>query len=285
MSVRNLLLAVGILSLLASVALSVFWLRQPARSARNTPQPVAQAVLVAARALPVGTVLGAADMTWKEISDREVRTGNLVRGQVAENEFIGAVTRRAFVAGEPLTASDLVKPNSRQFLAAVLKPGMRAISIPVDASQSVSGLVQPGDRVDIIFTQSLAAGDEKNRQSPLQFPPVLPDVRVIAVDQSLAATTSLPAQLGGAIASQVRLLPKTVTLEVTQQQAEEVAVALQLGRLQLTVRALGAGGAFAEKPNQSARGTQVSPALEELTEPRPQSAIEKNVRLPPVPAK
>ena len=52
--------------------------------------------------------------------------GDFVRGQVLELEFLGAVARRDFAAGDPLIASDFVKPNERGFLAAVLKPGARA---------------------------------------------------------------------------------------------------------------------------------------------------------------
>ena len=279
MSVRNILLAVGVLSLLGSLALSVFWLRQVRQPVASQPQPVTQAIAVAARALPEGAVLASGDMTWKDVSDRAVRAGNLVRGQVSENEFVGAVTRRAFTAGEPLIASDLVKPDDKQFLAAVLRPGMRAIAIAVDAQQSISGLMQPGDRVNVILTHSLRDAKERPEQTVAET--VLRDARVIAVDQSLGATAKLGSQVRGAITGEARPVPKTVTLEVTEQQAERLAVALELGRLRFVIRSLATGGAAAGQATSSTWGTEASPALGEFGRPGPQSEAEKNIRVPP----
>jgi pilus assembly protein CpaB len=280
MSVRNILLAVGVFSLLGSLVLSLFWLRQVRQPVASQPQAVTQAIMVAARALPEGKVLVSEDMTWKDLADREVRAGNLVRGQASPNEFVGAVTRRAFTAGEPLVASELVKADDKQFLAAVLKPGMRAFSIPLDTPQGIGGLLQPGDRVDVILTHSLAGEDAKTRPGQTVAETVLRDARVIAVDQSLTVAAKLE-QLRGAIAGQGRLAPKTVTLEVNGQQAEQLAVAEELGRLQLVIRSLATGGAFAGEPARGTWGTDVSPALGELGSRGPLSGIEKNIRVPP----
>ncbi len=56
-----------------------------------------------------------------------------------------------------LSAGSVVKPGERGFLAAVLEPGMRAISVPVDEAAGNAGLIFPGDRVDLILTQTLSA--------------------------------------------------------------------------------------------------------------------------------
>ena len=51
----------------------------------------------------------------------------------------------------------MVKPGERGFLAAVLEPGMRAISVPIDEASGNAGLIFPGDQVDLILTQTIEA--------------------------------------------------------------------------------------------------------------------------------
>lgn len=203
MLVRNLLLAIGILSLLAGLTLSVVWLSQIGSPTAERPEMVRQSILVASRAVPSGTLLRPEDIGWKEVAAKDIRPGNLVRGQVSETEFIGAIVRREFATGEPLIVSEMVRPNERQFLAAAIKPGSRAVSIAVDAPQSAAGLILPGDQVDVILTQNFAdtgTGIDPALRSVAET--VLRDVRVIAIDQNLttarpasAARTLLPAEL------------------------------------------------------------------------------------------
>jgi len=261
MMVRNVLLGLGVLALLAGIALSVVWLNGSA----GAPAEVAverRAVLAAAHQVTTGSLLRLEDMVWKDVASTEVLPANLVRGQVVETELVGAAPRRDFAAGEPFVSSDLVKPNDRGFLSAVLAPGDRAVSIAVDASQSNAGLVMPGDHVDIVLTQSFAdtAADPAHKTVSET---VLQDIRVIAVDQSLSALAKPSSIIG--TASQ---LPKTVTLEVSERDAERVFVATQLGKLGLTVRAIDgvgdrSGGPAAEQTPLWA--SEVSPALKALT--------------------
>ncbi len=287
MFVRNLLLVIGALCLLGGIALSVVWYNQTTGGVAQAPRQPNPAVLVAERAIPTGTLLRPDDFGWRDIRANQVGPGSLLRGQVSQGEFIGAVTRRPFAAGEPIVAADVVKPNERQFLSAVLKPGTRAVSISVDAPQSVAGLVLPGDRVDVILTQSLAEpGGDVARKTVAET--VLRDVRVIAVDQSLNTTgkpPAAPSQGAFAPTSQSRI-PKTVTFALTDRQAERLFVAAQLGRLHLSVRPLEAGPmAQAEEEHQGSPtwASDVSPALTQLGRKPSQSnsTVEKAVRLPP----
>jgi len=265
---RNILLAIGLLCLLGGVTLSVMWLNQMRGASVETAQHDVnppQAILTAVREIPAGTLLGAEDIAWKEIGPGEVRAGNLMRGQVSETEFLGAIARRNFDVGEPLVASDLVKPNDRQFLAAVLKPRMRAVSIAVDAPQSASGLVRPGDIVDAILTQSFGDDADPARKSVAET--ILHAVRVIAVDQSLSTQTTQAPGVPVVFTAQTSI-PKTVVLEVTERQAEILLVAQQIGRLQLSVLPLeGSGVASKEKAGSSAPlwASDASPALKQLS--------------------
>jgi pilus assembly protein CpaB len=287
MFVRNLLLVIGALCLLGGIALSVVWYNQMRGSVAEAPGQPTPAVLVAKRAIATGTLLRPDDLGWKDVRAGQVGPGSLLRGQVLLGEFIGAVTRRPFAADEPIVAADVVKPNERQFLSAVLKPGTRAVSISVDAPQSVSGLVLPGDRVDVILTQSLAEpGGDVARKTVAET--VLRDVRVIAVDQSLSTTGKPPAapSPGPIVPTSQSRIPKTVTFALTDRQAERLFVAAQLGRLHLSVRPLEASPmakAADERPLPPTWAYEVSPALGQLGRKPSQSnsTVEKAVRLPP----
>ena len=127
---------------------------------KQLPSPLTgRSVLVAARNLPRGTLLREADVRWERWALSDVPDGYLMRGRDKEDAGLGSVVRRSFVAGEPLLSGQMVAPGERGFLAAVLTPGMRAVAVAVDAVSAASGLIWPGDRVDLILTQSLGSGD------------------------------------------------------------------------------------------------------------------------------
>lgn len=285
MLVRNVLLAVGVLSLIAGLALSVMWLSRIGTAPIAEAAPPRQAVLVTARPVTAGTLLRREDLRWRETAAGDIHAGNLLRGQVSEAEFAGAIVRRDFADGDPLIASDLVRPNERQFLAAALKPGMRAVSIAVDAPQSAAGLILPGDQVDVILTQTFGdAATDPSVRSVAET--VLRDVRVIATDQALS-TAGQPAPAARGLVPSEQRTPRTVTFEVTEKQAERLVVASQLGRLQLSVRSLEVAPApqtIAKRDVDPTWAAEVSPALNELARRKPQGAaggIEAAIRRPP----
>jgi pilus assembly protein CpaB len=247
MFMRNVLLAIGGVLVLVGVGLFVVWFGQMRSRPVVAENPVESrpAVLAAARAIAAGTLLRRDDINWKEVGPGDVRPGYLMRGQVSETEFLGAINRRDFAEGEPLIASEFVKPGDRRFLAAVLTPGSRAISIFVDAAQSAAGMVLPGDRVDVILTQSFGE-QATNPGRKTVSETVLRDVRVIAIDQSLNPPTTV-ATAASAISAEARI-PKTVTLELSERLAETLMVAEQLGKFQLAVRPL--EGAAVKRPEE-----------------------------------
>jgi pilus assembly protein CpaB len=201
-------------------------------TAEAAPVPMTgRSVLVAARNLSPGTLLRESDMRWESWALSDVPDGYLMRGRVKEDAGIGSVVRRAFVTGEPLLSGQMVAPGERGFLAAVLTPGMRAFGVAVDAVSAASGLIWPGDRVDLILTQSLGNADTDPRKAVGET--FLRDIRVLSIDQRLGeAVDGQTAPEGKA--------PRTVTVEVTQQQAEMLKVATGLGNIALSLRSLGA---------------------------------------------
>ncbi len=232
MHIRTLLFAVGITALLAGAVLAVLWLRQG--SPADTPAAAQLArplVLVAARPLRTGTLIRSSDLRWQALPAEQVPADAIARLPGAEVSLVGAVARRGFAAGEPLVPTAFVKPGTAGFLAAALAPGMRAVSIGVDAPSSAAGLVQPGDRVDLLLAQSLGEGTPGRGAIGET---ILQNVRVIAVDQWLAGT----ARDAAAVAPAEGHVPRTVTLEVDETDAKRLLVAAQLGKVTLAVRAL-----------------------------------------------
>lgn len=222
----------------------------------SQPPPLLVRTLVAARPIPAGSLLRAEDLGVREVPTSEAGEGVLRDTPETRAELAGALVRRYLEAGERIAIADVLRPRDRGFLAAVLRPNMRAITVGVDAVTGTAGLIWPGDRVDLLLTQSL---DERVTQLSRRVvgETVLNDVRVIAVDQQLTQGAA------GANASPEGKVARTVTLEVTPEEAERVAVAVQLGRLSLTIRAMDGDAASAERARRSVFGGDVSPALSE----------------------
>jgi pilus assembly protein CpaB len=144
------------------------------------------------------------------------------------DKLLGTVVRHAITAGEPVTQGSLVAPGDRGFLAAALGPGMRAITVPVNASAGVAGFVFPGDHVDLVLTQSVTGGGDG---PPLKVSEtIVRNVRVLATDQRVSNKND-----DGKI--EVKTFAN-VTLEVTPSIAEKVAVAQSVGTLSLSLRSL-----------------------------------------------
>lgn len=196
-------------------------LQQPAQ-----PEEIGIKILVAAKKLPAGTLLTPAHMKWQVWPEKGMTNQYLVQKKRKKEEFVGAVVRTGFSASEPIIEGRVVKPGDRGFMAAVLTPGMRAISVQVNRTTGISGFVFPGDRIDLIVTHRFQIEGRKKKKTQQVSETVLAGVRVLAVDQTTNDQDDKPK------------VAKTATLEVTPKQAEMVAVAAQLGRLSLSLRSL-----------------------------------------------
>ena len=184
-------------------------------------------VLVADSDLPAGTFIKPRHLRWQQWPTDDVPDSYVLNGPRSDEEMIGAVVRSRIAAGEPITDGAVVKPLDRGFLAAVLSPGMRAVSVPINATSSHSGLIFPGDRVDLILTQSLIGSDEGAIRRVSET--VLSDIRIIAMGSD---TSDDPVE------GQSNERAKTATFEVTPRQAEEVTLLTELGKLSLSLRSL-----------------------------------------------
>src|SRR5579885_1384349 len=105
----------------------------PAAQAAPVPPRPVKSVLVAHGAIQRGHILKAQDLAWQPWPDDGVNPSYIQRGARSLETFVGSVARDPLAPGEPITDAKIVAPGSRGFLAAVLRPGMRAVSVPVNA--------------------------------------------------------------------------------------------------------------------------------------------------------
>ena len=201
----------------------------PQASASSMPVAADQPhVLVATKALPVGTILDAESFRFQPWPKDLVEQAYYIQGQADPAKLAGSVVRTAISAGQPMTVGSVIKPGERGFLAAALGPGMRAITVPVSAQNSVAGFVFPGDRVDLMLTQSVAGGGDGEALKVSET--ILRNLRVLATDQRMDAL--------GADGKPVVQTYSNVTIEVTPKIAEKIAVAQTIGSLSLTLRSI-----------------------------------------------
>lgn len=200
----------------------------PVQVAETTPAAAPTAgYFVAARPLPKGTLAREEDFAVRSVPPERLPAGAILETPDSKAGLPGSLVRKFVEAGSPITLQDVLRPRDRGFLASVLAPDSRAISIKVDEESGVSGLIRPGDYVDVLLTQVFEKADPARRALSET---VLSNIRVIAIDQEIV-------QGGRTISSVAGKQPQTVSLELAPDQVKKVTVAKQLGMLSLAVRA------------------------------------------------
>lgn len=235
-----LLIGAALVVAVGAAFLARFYLQS---SQPETPELVARQdtvkIVVAAVNLPMGHIIEAGNVSWQDWPSDNINSNYMQEQSYTLQGLEGGVIRYGITAGEPMTILQTVSPGERGFLAAILKPGMRAITIPVARTTGLAGFVFPGDRVDLILTQRIEVetlgsiiGDasgglddqaQEEHQASVTF---LRNVRVLAVDTRTDDMAKTPQ------------LSKSVTLEVTPKMAERVTVGLRLGTISLALRSL-----------------------------------------------
>jgi pilus assembly protein CpaB len=199
----------------------------PAQVVQGAPAPLQVAYIVAAHPLPAGTLARDEDFATKTAPSTNLPPGAITDTPEVRAGLRGSLIRNFIDAGSVVMALDVLRPRDRGFIASVLQPGMRAVSIGVDPISGVAGLIWPGDHVDVLLTQEM---DKEALSRRAVTETVLRDVRVIAIDQQMV-------QGAPADSAAVGKLAQTVTVEVDPPQAEKLAVAAHLGKLSLAIRA------------------------------------------------
>ncbi len=233
MDVKKIALLVGALdiALVTAVMAKNMFTGAGAEQANAAPVvPAGPKVLVARKALPVGTIIDAESLAFQAWPKELVQNAYFTEGapDADVTKLIGTVVRNPITAGQPLTKGTLVGPNDRGFLAAALGPGMRAVTVPVSPSTSVAGFIFPGDRVDMMLTQEVQGGGDGPALKVSET--IVRNLRVLATDQRIDSKD----EEGKTVVKTFN----TVTLEATPRLAEKIAVAQSMGTLSLVLRSI-----------------------------------------------
>jgi pilus assembly protein CpaB len=233
MDVKKVALLIGalVIAVVTAVMAKNMFTGAGAEQANAAPVvPMGPKVLVARKALPVGTIIDAESLAFQAWPKELVQNAYYTEGapDADMTKLLGTVVRNPVTAGQPLTRGALVGPNDRGFLAAALGPGMRAITVPVSNTSGVAGFIFPGDRVDMVLTQNVTGGGDG---PPLKVSEtIIRNLRVLATDQRIDSKDDE----GKTVVKTF----STVTLEVTPRIAEKITVAQSVGSLSLALRSI-----------------------------------------------
>lgn len=240
-------------------------LTAPPATASMEPQNATVDVVVAARDIARGDAIDQRLLRIQPWPREAVPTGAILSMAELLPQDGGAPRRatRSMVAGEPVLSSRVSAPGERVTILQTLSPDTRAMAIRVDAVTAVGGFITPGDFVDIVLTR----GDREE----LMADTILRNIRVLAVDQTSDETTDRPA------------IAATVTVEVTAEQGQILALGQRAGTLSLALR----------NPDSGADTTLDRLMLRDLLperpapepEPAPVVAAEPAPTPPPAPAR
>jgi pilus assembly protein CpaB len=181
-----------------------------------------QAVVVAAMDVPIATRLEKRHLAMTAWPKQNVPEGSFRQ----MNEVVGRTLRQSIVKNEPILEKRLADVKQGQGMAALLDDGLRAMAVEVNSVVGVAGFVQPGDYVDVITTMS--PDDETKRDLGRKADKIskiiLQNIKVLAVGEHLSTEGREPVKV------------KVVTLAVTADESERLALGSLHGRILLTIR-------------------------------------------------
>ena len=175
-------------------------------------------VIVAARDLRPGTPLSSQSVAVREVPGAFLHS-EAIRAE-RWGELSGRVLARPLQSGEPVLTAHVAQEPAAGF-SAQLEPGMRALTFPVDEESSISGMLAPGDRIDLFFTTT-----NGNEATTL---PLLSNVQVIATGMRTVTNENHPE-----LRDQHQY--RTVTVTVTPRDAAKITLAQDAGRITTTLR-------------------------------------------------
>jgi pilus assembly protein CpaB len=223
---------IGLAVILAGVTffLAKMWLdstRQGLRSqsavTTNQRQVQTAEILVAKANLPAGTRLKREHLEWRVWPKKGVVKTQIVKGDKKMEDVLGQIVRQGVLAGEPLVTGRIVKQGDRGYMAALLDPGMQAVSIRISKTTGVAGFIKPGDRVDVLLTITFKS---KAKFKPKVTETILTDVLIIATDQVTNDQNTKPSKA------------KLITIQVTPKEAHIFTMGSSVGKISLVLRSL-----------------------------------------------
>ena len=212
----NVVLFAAVLTALVAT-FGVYRYLQQAKASSQVPM---QTVVVAARDLSEGEKLerlALSTVQWPVGTAPDSAFSSL-------DSAIGRVARVAVFKGEPIVPGRLAPAGTGPGLEVKITPGKRAMAVKINDVAGLSGLIQPNSRVDVLVTLQANQTQNRNEQAKM----FMNNMRVLSVGTQVErGEDGKPIQA------------TTATLEVTPQQAEQLAVAMNEGTIQLVLRGYG----------------------------------------------
>ncbi len=186
-------------------------------------------VLVARGDIAIGQRVTPEDLSWQEWPTEALNRAFITQKTDASalENYAGAIARINIVAGEPISGRKLVNPGEAGFMAAVLSPGMRAVSVEISVETGAGGFILPNDRVDVLHTEEGQGNGNSETGNDFTTRTILENVRVLAIDQSFKQGEDEDVVIGS-----------TATLELNRPDSELLALADASGDLSLALRSV-----------------------------------------------
>lgn len=240
----------------------------PVEVAKPVEIPTKQ-ILVANNKIPVGKFVAAEDLRWQEWPANANVESFIEQEKQPEGleKMVGAVARYDLVVGEPVTTSKLMHPGTAGFMAVMLTPGMRAVSVEIAAEIAAGGFIQPNDRVDVIVTREVEANGKSNGgMQNIRSDLILSNIRVLAIDARYGAPPGEGDENAQSGQGQV-IIGSRATLELSERDATLLNTAKKAGEIALTLRSIAdmqapqgatsAGRVYRDGVSQDAEGVRV----------------------------
>jgi pilus assembly protein CpaB len=231
------IIAVTALVVAILVAFGVYHLiytapKQPVLSGNCPPPLEMKDVMIASSIINTGDSISNS-VIYEKWPQSSIRSTFYLKDQFTSEQLKSLIARRIINQGEPITKHSVVDRKDRGVLSALLDEGMRAVSLGLDSNAGMAGLLNPGDIVDVIVALNNSTGKEKENEETSRT--VLCGVRVLALDQHLSNPVDM---VNKKVGDAMQGSPKSVTLEVTPQQASALASAVKMGSLSLSLHSI-----------------------------------------------
>ncbi|MEP1229321.1 MAG: Flp pilus assembly protein CpaB [Litorimonas sp.] len=220
-------------------------------------------VLTAAIDMPLGSRINAESVKWSKWPLEAVTPSLITRDEQPEAivEFEDAIVRSSIVDGEPINPAKIVTTNGAGVMAALLNPGMRAVTTRISPDTAAGGFIQPGDRVDIVLTNifDIEPGDARKGEiindQLVTSATIFENVRVLAIDQTFSSSPEEGADILGS----------TATFELSPEDVEILQEAEAAGELSLTLRGLTRSNAYSRSAATIVKEKKEAPQAATLT--------------------